>query len=104
MERFERRPQEEAAIRSEQANLRGINVNERLEMFRSDAEELLNDRNARLGIAAERLARGGLDGTDLVEAAQMEVTELLGKDAQYEPEALAEAALLLRERQHSSKH
>lgn len=103
MERFERRPQEEAAIRGEQTGIQGVAVNERLEMFRSDAEELLNDRNVRLGMAAGRLAKSELEGTDLVKAAKMEIIELLGRDAEYEPEVLAEAARLIRERQSGTK-
>lgn len=104
MERFERRPQEEAAIRGEEQGMRGIPVEERLEKYTNDARELLNDHNARLGRAAERLASSSLEGTDLVEAAQMEVTELLGRGAEYAPEALAQAAMLIREESKGSKH
>ena len=84
MERFERRPQEEAAMRGEQQGMQGVPVEARLEKFTNDAHELLNDHNVRLGRAAERLASG--------------------RGAEYAPEALAQAAILIREEPKGSKH
>jgi hypothetical protein len=98
MESWELRGQEQQVMKKEDQETRAMDTRKRLEKFQTDAEDLLADRRVNLGMAAKRLADSAFDGDDLIAEARMEITTILGRDADYAPEALAAAADIIRKR------